>query len=368
MKKVLILFADLFAVGGLQQYNRNFSDALESEFAAAEFTMLSFYDSPENELKRWRNIKTYLCGSSRPKAFKKIGCIFGAILTYFKEKPGFLICGHVNLAPLGLFLKKAFSIKYAVLTQGIDVWNIKKGIRYYGLKEADLILTVSRYTKDRMLANGISAKKIKFLLHSVNITLFCRKSPDKTLLHKLSLQNKRILLTVSRINSRGRHKGHDTMLEVLREMGDEYVWLVIGGGDDLPRLRQKARSLNISQQTRFLGEIANEKLVDYYCLSDVFIMLSKGEGFGRVFLEAMACGRPVIAGDADGSREPLMDGKLGFLVNPDDREEIKNTIKLVFAGFGERTDSEYLRREVEINFGKEVFNKRVKEIFSEEFR
>lgn len=67
-------------------------------------------------------------------------------------------------------------------------------------------------------------------------------------------------------------------------------------------------------------------MCDHYNLCDVFALPSKGEGFGIVFLEALACGKPVLAGNQDGSIAPLADGKLGCLVDPDNVEEIADNL------------------------------------------
>lgn len=368
MKTVLILFSDVFTSGGFQAYNRHLCGALEKEFSDIRFIALSLHDEEKKQSRHWRNIEFHFCGKGRSKAMKKIKYIFKSVSTVFFEKPSFLICGHVDLSPLAAFLKRIFAIKYIVLTQGIDVWNLTRGVKYCGLKGARAILAVSKYTRNRMVENGIYEGKIKFLRHTVDISMFYRKPASHALLRKFKLENRKILLTIGRINSGESYKGHDIMLEVLRRLGGEYAWLVVGEGDDLPRIRKKTEELSLNGKVRFPGKIPNEKLVDYYNLSDIFIMPSKGEGFGIVFLEAMACGKPVIGGNKDGSAEPLMDGKLGLLVDPDNAEEIKEAIETVaYSGAEERTDPDYLRKKVEANFSIEVFNRRVKEIFSEEF-
>ena len=76
----------------------------------------------------------------------------------------------------------------------------------------------------------------------------------------------------------------------------------------------------------FTGLISEHEKVNHYRLVDVYVMPSRLEGFGFVFLEAMACGIPVVASKIDGSREAVRDGKLGILVDPDKPEEIKSGI------------------------------------------
>ena len=86
-------------------------------------------------------------------------------------------------------------------------------------------------------------------------------------------------------------------------------YVVIGRGDDQPRLAQLAADLGVADRVIFAGFVPDEALIDHYRLADVYVMPSK-EGFGIVYLEAMACGVPVIAGDDDGSADPLQDGRL----------------------------------------------------------
>ena len=281
------------------------------------------------------------------------------------EKPRCIICAHKDFAPLALFFRKICNLRYIVLTHGIDVWDLKEGLKYNGLKNADMVVSVSQYTKDRIVENGIEESKIKLLQDTIDVSFFRRKDINQELLHKLTLGNRRVLLTVGRIDSSERYKGHDVMLDVLRELDEGYVWLVIGSGDDLPRLRQNAENMGVIEKVRFLGHVENNTLVDYYNLCDVFVMPSKGEGFGIAFLEAMACGKTVIGGNRDGSTEPFMNGKLGFMVDPDSAEEITRTINLAFTVKEDRTNPEYLSREVNLNFGIEVFNKKVREIFGD---
>ena len=363
MRKSLILLTDLFPTGGIQTYNRYLCGALESEFSGDRVVVISLYDSRKNKRKYWSNITIKYCDLIPIKWVQKILFISKAILTILMGKPQFLICAHIDLSPLALFLKKACCLNYAVLTHGIDVWELKRGIKYYGLTNANIITSVSQYTKERMVGNGVNENKIRLLQDTVDTDSFYPKAVDKNLLHGLRLENKRVLLTVGRISSSERYKGHDTMLRVLGALSGEYVWLVIGYGDDLSRLSRKAKELGVFEKIRFLGEIRNDKLIDYYNLCDVFVMPSKGEGFGIAFLEALACGKPVIGGNMDGSTEPLMNGKLGFLVDPDSVEEIIQAISLAFTRDENRTNSDYLRQEVERNFGVQIFNKKVKEIF-----
>ena len=81
-------------------------------------------------------------------------------------------------------------------------------------------------------------------------------------------------------------------------------------------------TLGVGSRVLFAGFIPEEGKADYYRLADAYVMPSRGEGFGIVFLEAMACGIPVLGSRVDGSREALLDGKLGLIVDQSDRNEL----------------------------------------------
>ena len=120
----------------------------------------------------------------------------------------------------------------------------------------------------------------------------------------------------------------------------------------------------------FPGKVNINDLVDYYNLCDIFVMPSTGEGFGIVFLEAMACGNPFIGGKFDGSTEPLMEGRLGYLVDPGNDDELAEVIKEIVGARHERplhkdkrTDPDFLRGQVREHFGIGSFRAKVKDVF-----
>lgn len=362
MANILLLFIDIVEERGIQNYNRHLLDALEAGFPGLGFTAVFLRGQETGCGKRWRNVEMKFCGISPNVFLRKLLFVFNAAAGLMK-RPSFLIVAHADIAPIGLAMKKIFGLKYAVLTHGIDCWSVKKGIKHSALKNADLITAVSGYSRQRMIANGISADRIRLLPNAVDTSLFREGARDEGLLKRFALERKKILLTVGSVSSRERYKGHDMMLEALKKLGDEYVWLIIGSGDDLGRLREKAKDLGIERKARFLGRVENKDLPAYYNLCDAFVMPSKGEGFGIVFLEAMACGKPVIGGDKDGSSEPLMGGELGLLVDPDNADEITRAIESACGRKADEALRRSLPRRVEENFGIKVFNERVKEVF-----
>ena len=142
----------------------------------------------------------------------------------------------------------------------------------------------------------------------------------------VSVKDRKIIVSMGRLASSERYKGFDEILEALPTLikrEPTLCYLVLGDGDDRSRLEAKAKFLGLADRVHFAGYVDEEEKVDHLRLGDVFAMPGRGEGFGIVYLEAMACGIPVVGSQLDGSKDALLDGKLGTLVNPDDIESIR---------------------------------------------
>jgi glycosyltransferase involved in cell wall biosynthesis len=147
---------------------------------------------------------------------------------------------------------------------------------------------------------------------------------------RYGLSGKKVLMTLGRLLQSEQQKGIDEMLEILPELMAEeknLSYLVAGDGDDKQRLECKAASLGLNGHVVFAGRVPETEKADHYRLADAFVMPGRQEGFGFVFLEAMASGIPVVASSLDGSRDAVLDGRLGELVDPDDREALKAAIR-----------------------------------------
>src|SRR5262249_28475717 len=129
------------------------------------------------------------------------------------------------------------------------------------------------------------------------------------------------LLTVARMDSRERYKGHDRVIAaipVLAAQGHDVVYLILGEGDDRARLEAIASKAGIIDKVRFMGSVSREVLIEAYRTADLFVMPSTGEGFGIAFVEAMASGIPAVGLAVAGARDALADGELGIAVEEPD--------------------------------------------------
>ena len=142
--------------------------------------------------------------------------------------------------------------------------------------------------------------------------------------------NGQIILTVGRWDSAEKYKGADTLIAALPPLlrtAPTASLVLVGDGDDRPRLEQLARTLGVSERTHFLHGLTPEQLFACYANCDVFALPSSGEGFGLVFLEAMAHAKPVIGGAHGGIPDILEDGVTGLLVPHGDTERLARALE-----------------------------------------
>jgi glycosyltransferase involved in cell wall biosynthesis len=223
-----------------------------------------------------------------------------------------------------------FGVKYIVLTHGIDVWKIKKRLRIIALRKAHFIITVSKFTAGKIIGQIPEAKNKIIIVHdTVDGNIFYPMPKDEALIERYKLKEKKVILTVCRLNPEERRKGYDKVIEAMPEILKEIqnaVYLLVGQGNDLSRLKEKVEKMGLSDKVLFTEFIPAEELPKLYNLCDVFVMPSKKEGFGIVYIEALACGKPVIVSSKDAGKEVIMDGSLGGIVNPDSLGSISSEV------------------------------------------
>ncbi len=133
------------------------------------------------------------------------------------------------------------------------------------------------------------------------------------------------LLIAGRMASGERYKGHDQLLEALPNLLAEHPesrLVIAGDGDDRARLEAKAAALGFGGSVAFTGFVSEATLAELYRRCAAFVMPSRGEGFGLVYLEAMRAGKPVLAARGSAAEEIVRHGDTGLLVDPEDRDEL----------------------------------------------
>jgi glycosyltransferase involved in cell wall biosynthesis len=280
-------------------------------------------------------------------------------------RPSHVFCGHINLGVMVSHLCRWLQIPYTLLTYGKEVWYPLAPSERQALQQASYLWSISRYSRDLACqANQLSPRQVRLLPPVVDGRQFSPASPCPTLQARYGLAGAKVLMTVARLWSGDIYKGVDVTLRALPTIAQQFPsikYLVIGRGDDQPRLAQLARDLGIADRVIFAGFVPTAALVDHYRLADVYVMPSK-EGFGIVYLEAMACGIPVVAGDDDGSADPLQDGRLGWRVPYRDAEAVAAACLEALTGIDPRCNSSWLRQQALTHFGAAALTQQLKEL------
>jgi len=200
--------------------------------------------------------------------------------------------------------------------------RLYNGIRTHVLHEADGLFPVSHFTRALLLDLGLPAECITVIRNGTDPVYFHPMNAE-TLRDDLGLDHQKVILTISRLVPR---KGIDTVLRALARIvphRPDVRYLIGGSGPDRERLETLARTLNLTDRVHFLGKLPRDELRRYYNVCDVFVMPSREEkpyveGFGIAFLEANACGKPVVGARSGGIPDAVQDGVTGLLVEPDD--------------------------------------------------
>lgn len=248
-----------------------------------------------------------------------------------------LFVGHINLAPAAWLLRKRYPhMRVVVMTHGIEVWSPLRGFKLQLLQKADRIIAVSRFTAEKLISvQGLRPEKITVLPNCLDPFFVFPDTFSKPgyLMQRYGLRpDQPVLLTISRLNAREGYKGYDKVLACLPELLADYPnlqYILAGKSDEQEhrRLTNIIRKLGLESCVHLPGFLPDAELSDHYLLADVFVMPSKKEGFGLVFIEALAHGVPVVAGNADGSAEALQNGRLGLLIDPDNPTAIACAIR-----------------------------------------
>jgi phosphatidyl-myo-inositol dimannoside synthase len=350
----VFVFLEIFSrEGGIQSYVKDIFQAYTALPTANGTVFLLRDEMTEqpfaSDRLRFHYLKTPLAALGRAR-------LTMTLLTYLiRHQPEHVYCGHIHLAPLIQIICKPLGIPYTVLTYGKEVWQMLPIQKRQALQNADRIWTISRYSRDQACeSNGIDSTKFDMLPCVVDGNVFTPGLASSELIEKYQLSHAKVLMTVARLWSGDPYKGVDVTIRALPEIAQAFPdikYLVIGRGDDQPRLAQLAADLGVSDRVIFAGFVATEDLVAHYRLADAYVMPSQ-EGFGIVYLEAMACGIPVLAGDADGSADPLQDGQLGWPVPHRDPAAVATAVITMLKGDDQRCDGIWLRQQVLARFGK----------------
>lgn len=346
--------------GGIQTFSKFMIQALcVSGSNAIDIYAKNDINATGNELAK---IKRYFKFGRIPKFIRSV--FFGLVVFWRSatKRPDLIIVGHAHFSPLAALLKQLFRIRFIVVVHGIEIWNIKRPWLKKSLESADKVVAVSEYTKQKLVSQNYHCpENIEVFYNTFDERKFQILKKDKKLLLRHGIQeHEKVLLSVCRLVDSRSRKGYDLVLDALSFLEEnlhDLKYVIVGDGGDRGRIEKKIQRMNLSKCVILAGEVSGEDLPRYYQSADLFVMPSEREGFGIVYLEAMACGLPVVAARCAGASEALQDGALGDLIAPGDSIGLAEKIRQKLLS-GEMTmqEKEILRRKVVSAFGFQQFS------------
>ncbi|MDD3180107.1 MAG: glycosyltransferase family 4 protein [Opitutaceae bacterium] len=312
--KTLLLIPELFqSEGGIPRIMRLYLKALCEMDAGDEVRYVALNDSPGTEPREEYYTRDRLqsragCGRSK-LSFIKTSLRLG-------RGTDRVICGHLHQLSVARLLQFLHPrLDYYLVAHGIDVWRPYTPLEKHCLRRARRILCISEYTRRQMLRfyPALAPARLLVVPNTMDPSFGPSVSAgDRANLGGLSPR----ILVVSRLTAADRYKGVDTVIEAMPLVRSEFPRAqlrIVGGGDDRPRLQDLAQAFQVGDAVCFLGIIDDDALRAEYAACDVFALPSRKEGFGLVYLEAMAYGKPCLGARAGGVPEVIHEG-IGALV------------------------------------------------------
>lgn len=330
------LFPELDAPGGVQRAGRHLA-AVMTEFAGSrglECRILSLNDKAELKRLDVTGREIVFTGSERAKGSFLAAALKAARRAAGKGKkaPKVVVAGHPNLAPVVRAMRLvAPRVRSVICTHGVEVWQPLPGVRRNSLRKADLVLAPSKYTAEHVAADqGVDVAKIRVLPWALDPRFeVLAQHAAKSAVPPRFPQGP-VVLTVGRWRADERYKGMDTLITALPRLlprWPELQLVAVGDGDDRAWLEDLAEETGVDRHVHFLTGLSYEDLAACYGHCELFALPSKGEGFGLVYLEAMACGKPVIGGAHGGAPEVIEDGKTGYVVPHGDAAQLATAME-----------------------------------------
>jgi phosphatidylinositol alpha-1,6-mannosyltransferase len=367
--RVLIgLFPELNAPGGIQRAGRHLAFVM-SEYAAShkmESRFLSLNDTQELHRMHVGDREFVFTGAHRGKLRFAANAIRAA-----RRRPKLVLAAHPNLAPLLRYMRLlAPSMKSIVCTHGIEVWEPLPATRRNALCRATIVLSPSRATADHLInVQDVSHDRIRVLPWALDPDFATKFTGAPSSPLPADFPPGRVILSVGRWLASERYKGMDTLILAMSRLllrWPDLQLAIVGSGDDRGWLEHVARDSGVQRHVHFLTDISYGELSSCYEAAEIFALPSRGEGFGFVYLEAMAHGKPVIGGAHGGAPEVIQDGVTGYVVQHGDTVQLATSIDTLLSNpENARQMGEAGRQRVENEYRFNIFSKGFKKILRE---
>jgi phosphatidyl-myo-inositol dimannoside synthase len=249
-------------------------------------------------------------------------------------RPDVIQAGHVYMAPLAWLLGRRLGLPFVVYAYGQEVWRAGRRmgvsaldgwLRGAALRSTNRVVVPGAFTAGLVADWGVAAERVARVPFGAEPRPAAPPPSGKT------------LLSVARLIPR---KGIDSVIRALRRLPADVCYRVVGSGPDQARLRGLAASEGVSDRVCFVGRVDDATLGDEYRRCALFVLPARRtlagdlEGYGLVYFEAAAWGRPVVAGRSGGEIDAVVDGQTGVLVDGDSVDQLSEAIAVLLADAG----------------------------------
>ena len=268
---------------------------------------------------------------------------------------------------VGAKLKEKYSRPLIITGHGHDIYDmpfkspewmarIKKILDF-----SDHIITPSKSNYDKLMQIGIPSEKVSVIPNGYDSTIFKRPSVNDAR-RKLNIPaDKRVILSVGNLEIEKGHMYLVEAMEIVSKRRTDIVCFIVGSGGKKKELIRLINRLEVNNFLKLVGSKPHDEIPMWMNACDVFVLPSLSESFGIVQIEAMACGKPVVATKNGGSEEIVIEDKLGILVEPKDPEGL---LQAILVALEVEWDAEYIR-EYSKQFAWERIAEKIVKVYEE---
>jgi phosphatidylinositol alpha-1,6-mannosyltransferase len=333
--KILYITPGCFDKGGISRYNRYQITACRELFGTDQVKVFSLLGPSDNDFEDPFSVEWHGTGANGKS---KLALVLRVIKTALQWKPDLILCAHVNLSGLAYLACGLCRAGTILNAYGLEIWSPLSRDASWGLKKVKYIISDCHNTADWLVNHGIRKRdRIRVIWDCIDLDKFKPQSPAPSALQKYQIPDPQRyfnVLSLGRLSlPDALYKGYDRLITVFASLAQEYdqVRLIIAGkGNYIDHLKEMVKEKKIADKVLFTGSVGEEDMASVYNSCSIFSLITeagegKGEGIPLTPLEAMACGKPILVGNQDGSREAVIGGN-GFAMDPFNLEEHKRII------------------------------------------
>ncbi len=375
MMRLLYLTPGCFDKGGISRYSRYQITALREICGESSVQVLSLLGLDDESFETPFHVEWNAGGNGLLNKVSFAAKLFQFALT---RKPDLIWTAHVSFSALVRIAGALTGAKTVVNEYGLEAWSDLGRDAAWGLRGMTEVVSDCHFTAEWMEKAGKRPmRSIHIIWDCVDIERFSPSQPSRSVLEKYGIPDPATgvnILSLGRLSLDAAHKGYDRLIEAFSRAAGRTPsarLIYAGKGELAGELKARAKVLGLKEKVFFTGAIHEDDLADVYRAAHVFSLVSdrgegRGEGIPLTPLEAAACGVPILVGNQDGSREAVVEGLNGHILDPFDLDgHAKAITDLVADEPGRLAMGRAARKRIEDEFSYATFKRKHKDLLRE---